>query len=147
MAFGGVTVGEADNDATEADDASVFTSETYVLGWVELIVEDPAEVDEEDCTTEAVDDRGTALEELMTWFMPTAFALIPLTVAAAAAAAVPFHTTGQETISTFKLAGTQLHMRKMLPFRKGRLLLVVPAASTILPKMEAASALMVKALI
>jgi hypothetical protein len=143
VGFVEVAVGEAE-DSMEADDARVLASGRYALGWVELIVTEAAEVDGEDCTTEAVDDSGIALEKLTLLLIPTAFALIPLV---AEAAAVPFHTTGQETTSTFKLAGTQLHMRKMLPFREGRLLLVVPAASTIWPKMEAASALIVKALI
>jgi len=54
---------------------------------------------------------------------------------------------GQEPMSTFKLEGTQLHMRKVDPLRMGRLLLVVSASWTIRERREAASALMVNALI
>lgn len=63
------------------------------------------------------------------------------------AAAVPFQTTGQETTSRFKLAGTQLHMRKISPSRNGRLLFVVWAMLTMRERNEDALALIVKALI
>jgi len=40
-------------------------------------------------------------------------------------AASPFHIMGQEGISTFKLEGTQLQMRRVEPIRIGRLWFVV----------------------
>ena len=91
-------------------------------------VESPTMID--DSEFDPTSPTALALEEIIAW--PTV---------------LPFQTIGHEVTSTFKLAGTQLHMRKTLPSRNGRLLFVVCAVSTILDKKEEVLALMVKALI
>lgn len=77
----------------------------------------------------------------------TGAGLITAVLTAPVALGVPSQTIGQESLSTSRLDGTQLHIRMVLPRRIGRLSLVVCPASNMLPMKRAASALVVKALI
>lgn len=138
-----VAVEDTEEESVEEEDVE----EEVDIGVVEEVLDEDVAIDKYtmledegiavDSSTAIIDDNeliptsptALALEEVVAWF------------------AVPFQTTGHEVTSTFKLAGTQLHIRKTLPSRNGRLLFVVCAASTILDRNEEVLALMVKALI
>ena len=99
-----------------------ITNTVDVCGPLVADVVDGLEVADEGDKTTANVPAETGVEVVLFVVCGESLSVTPLLFCATLS---PSQTMGQEGISTFKLEGTQLHMRRVEPVRNGRLRFVV----------------------